>query len=98
MSAPFELRREADGALAASGELTFETAARALREITEALAGQPAKSIDLGGISHSDSAGLACILAAQAEALKQGRTLAVHRLPEGMRALAKVCEVESMVG
>lgn len=96
--ATFQLDRAATGTLGVIGALTFETAAEALQAITVALAGSPITELDLAGVQRSDSAGLACILAVQAAAVRHGRTLRVRHLPEGMRALARVCDVEALVG
>jgi len=99
VSAPaFQLHRGTPGTLGVSGVLSFDTAAAALEAIGAALAAGSVASLDLAGVERSDSAGLACVLAAQAEARRLGRPLAVRNMPEGMRALAQVCEVEALVG
>ena len=98
IAATLQLNHGTPGTLDAVGALTFDTAAAALQAITAALAAAPVERIDLTGVQRSDSAGLACILAAQAEALRRGHPLAVRNLPAGMRALAQVCEVETLVG
>lgn len=94
----FQLDRATPGTLGVSGVLSFETAAAALDAIGAALAAQPVARLDLAGVERSDSAGLACVLAVQAEARRLGRALDVEHMPEGMRALAQVCEVDSLVG
>ena len=96
--AAFDLRREAPGTLGVSGVLSFDTAAAALEAIGRALADGTVARLDLAGVERSDSAGLACVLAAQAQARQLGRALAVDNMPEGMRALAQVCEVDDLVG
>jgi phospholipid transport system transporter-binding protein len=97
-AAAFQLHRQVPGTLGVSGVLSFATAAAALAAISSALAAEAIVRLDLAGVSHSDSAGLACVLAAQAEALRCGRALTVEHVPAGMRALAQVCEVDAMVG
>ncbi|MBP1473875.1 STAS domain-containing protein [Frateuria sp. MAH-13] len=97
-AAAFDLRREAPGTLGVSGVLSFDTAAAALEAIGRALADGAVARLDLAGVERSDSAGLACVLAAQAQARQLGRALAVENMPEGMRALAQVCEVDDLVG
>lgn len=82
--------------LAVHGVLDFDTAAAALAAIRAALEGGVAR-LDLAGVSHSDSAGLACVLAVAAEANQCGRPLAVVGMPAGMRALAQVCEVDTLL-
>lgn len=84
--------------LALSGALTFATAAHALAEAGRSLARGVQTKLDLSGLHHADSAGLACVLALIAEASRAGRRLAVCNLPEGLRALARVCDVEPLLG
>jgi phospholipid transport system transporter-binding protein len=83
--------------LALSGALTFATAARALAEGTRALESGVQTRLDLGGLSRADSAGLACVLGLAAAASRAGRRLAVVNWPAGLRALAAVCGVESLL-
>jgi phospholipid transport system transporter-binding protein len=97
-AAAFQLQQAVPGTLGISGVLSFDTAAAALKAITAALAAGPVERLDLAGVERSDSAGLACVLAAQAQARQLGRTLVVQNMPEGMRALAQVCEVDTLVG
>jgi phospholipid transport system transporter-binding protein len=83
--------------LALSGALTFATAARAFVEGGRALASGVQTRLDLGGVTRADSAGLACVLALAAYASRSGRQLAVVHWPEGLRALAAVCDVETLL-
>ena len=78
--------------VALRGALTFATAAQALTEARHALAGGAQTRLDLGGITRADSAGLACVLALAAAASRAGRRLQVLRWPEGLHALAAVCD------
>lgn len=83
--------------LALSGALTFATAARAFAEGGRALASGVQTRLDLAGVTRADSAGLACVLALAANASRAGRRLAVVHWPEGLRALATVCDVETLL-
>ena len=96
-AAAFQLQRTAPGTLGVDGVLSFATAAAALAAINAALAGEPVARLDLSGVRHSDSAGLACVLAVLADAAEQGRSLTVRNIPEGMHLLASVCEVEGLL-
>jgi phospholipid transport system transporter-binding protein len=96
--AAFQLERTAPDTLGISGVLSFDTAAAALAAIGAAMVAGPVTRLDLARVERSDSAGLACVLAAQAQARQLGRTLVVENMPEGMRALAQVCEVDVLVG
>jgi phospholipid transport system transporter-binding protein len=97
-AAAFQLERASPDTLALSGVLSFDTAAAALKAIGAALVAEQVERLDLAGVERSDSAGLACVLAAQAQARQLGRRLVVENMPEGMRALAQVCEVDVLVG
>lgn len=83
--------------LAMSGELTFATAARGFIEGKRALAAGSQTRLDLGGIVRVDSAGLACVLALAAASSRAGRPLQVMHWPEGLRALAAVCDVQPLL-
>ena len=93
----FQLETSAPGTLGVSGVLNFDTAAAALLAIQAGLAAGKAAQLDLAGVSHSDSAGLACVLAAVAAADRHGQVLRVIHMPAGMQALATVCEVDQLL-
>lgn len=93
----FQLDTGTPGTLGVSGVLSFDTAATALQAIQSALAASNVTRLDLTGVRQSDSAGLACVLAVTAEADRRGRALQVARIPDGMRVLAQVCEVEPLI-
>jgi phospholipid transport system transporter-binding protein len=90
----FQLVTTEPGTLGVSGVLSFDTAAAATQAIAAALAAGSFDRLDLGEVRRSDSAGLACVLAAVA---LPGKTLRVVRMPPGMQALAKVCEVDRLI-
>lgn len=87
----------APSTLAVSGDLVFDTAARALSGARDALSGARHDVLDLGGVARVDSAGLACVLAMMAVARRNGVALRVAHPPEDLVALARVCEVESLL-
>ena len=93
-AAAFQVTRAAPDAVQVSGALTFATAAQALAAINAAASSEGCRQLDLAGVGQSDSAGLACVLAVLAEASERGRPLKLRNVPEGMRVLATVCEVE----
>ena len=93
----FRLLNDTPATLGVTGVLDFETAAPALRAIQFTLATSQVTRLDLAGVSRCDSAGLACVLAAVAEASRHGRELRVIHMPAGMQALASVCEVDGLI-
>lgn len=84
--------------LSLSGALTFATATLALAEAGRALARGAQTRLDLSGLTRADSAGLACVIALTAQASRAGRPLRVFNPPEGLRALARVCDAEPLLG
>jgi len=95
-AAAFQVTRAAPDALQVSGALTFATAAQALAAI-DAAAADGCRQVDLAGVSQSDSAGLACVLAVLAKAAERGHALALRNVTEGMQVLAQVCEVDRLL-
>lgn len=87
----------APGTLKVGGVLSFDTAAAALQAIHASMDGGDIAELDLSGVRHCDSAGLACVLAVSAEAHRRGTALRVTNMPQGMRALAQVCEVDHLM-
>jgi len=95
-AAAFQVTRAAPDAAQVSGALTFATAAQALVAI-DAAAADGCRQVDLAGVSQSDSAGLACVLAVLAKAAERGRPVALRNVPAGMQVLAQVCEVDQLL-
>ena len=83
--------------LALVGTLTFATAAQAFAQATRVLANGAQTRLDLSGLTRADSAGLACVLALAAGVSRAGRPLGVVHWPEGLRALADVCDVADLL-
>lgn len=97
-AAAFQLDTGTPGTLGVHGELSFDTAAAAWQAMRVALADGPLSRLDLAGVRHSDSAGLACVLAVAADATRRGQALQVVHVPAGMQSLAQVCEVDRLLG
>ena len=93
----FRLDRGTPGTLAVSGALGFATAAAALQALNEALRAGDRQRVDLAGMSSCDSAGLACLLAVLAEARSHGQAVGLQHVPDGLRALARVSGVETLL-
>src|SRR5690348_3813268 len=84
--------------LALSGALTFASAARVYEQAVAALERGAQTRLDLSGLTRSDSAGLACVLALLARASRSGRQLRIANPPESLRALAEVCDAGGLLG
>ena len=77
------------------GALNFAHAAQWFAQADElATAG----SLDLSGVTHCDSAGVALLLDLHRRAHAQGRTLTLSQLPTAMRDLLRFFGVDKMLG
>jgi phospholipid transport system transporter-binding protein len=92
-----EIGRSDDDILAVRGVLTFATSGRAFTEGRRILTAGAQTRLDLADVTHADSAGLACVIALVAAANRSGRRLRITGWPEGLRALAEVCDVATLL-
>jgi phospholipid transport system transporter-binding protein len=95
--AGFELSAAQADTLRVGGALTFGTAREALAAIDQGLRQGARSQLDLSAVQLCDSAGLACVLAVLAQAGQRGQAVRVTHPPAGLLALARVCEVESLL-
>ena len=79
------------------GTLDFETAREALEKVAPMIERGEVSRIDLGGVTRSNSAGLALVIEWLATARRAGHPLALERVPEGLRQLAAVCRVDDLI-
>lgn len=97
MSAPFfGLESDTLGGLRATGSISFANASRALAQMPASVRGAALK-VDLGALDGGDSATLAVLIAWSAAARRSGASLHYLRAPQGLRNLARLCEVDSML-
>jgi phospholipid transport system transporter-binding protein len=95
--ASFSLTTTTPGSLALSGALTFATAGSALETARAELDRNNPTTLDLSGVTRTDSAGLATLLALLAHARTRGHSLTVSNAPANLQALARVSGVESFL-
>jgi len=95
-----------DGIIAVSGCLDFTTAAQVLGAVNEQLLALPAENsdtnsniqvIDLAAVTHSNSAGLALLIEWLAEAQRTGRNIRFENIPDSLRQISTVCQVDSLI-
>ena len=95
--ADFTLEDRGDGQFALSGEVSFDTAERILRESELPFEEHTQLEIDLSGVTLSDSAGLALLLEWVTWANHTVREVRFTALPERIMAIAKTTEVEKLL-
>jgi phospholipid transport system transporter-binding protein len=89
------------GALRLTGELTFATVPQLWTQGERSLAATQAAGgellLDLSGVTHSDSAGLALLVAWQARAQAAGFHIGYRGLPDNLRAVAQISAVDTFL-
>jgi phospholipid transport system transporter-binding protein len=95
-AAAFQLESAGDGRFRLAGVLSFETAAAVLAA-GGAFAAAPRAAVDLAGVTHADSAGLAVLLTWLQAARAAGRRLVFEALPAPLARIARLCGVADML-
>jgi len=94
----FRIAPAGPGRLAVTGELDFETASEALRSGSAALDDRVrAWTIDLGGVTAGDSAGVAVLVEWLSVALARGATLRYESVPAQMISIARISGLEDVL-
>jgi phospholipid transport system transporter-binding protein len=81
-----------------TGGMTFETASALWEQSQRALNGQQITTVDLSAVTEVDSAGLALLLEWVSWARQHGLRLQFPGFPDKLRALARLSEVEGLLG
>ena len=90
-----ELIKEESGNCRLVGDLTFDTVNLMLKE--QVFSDQRSVDIDLSGVSHSDSSGLALLIEWLRQAKKQSIDVRFKHIPSKMMALAKVSNLDKVL-
>lgn len=94
-----EVTSPSPGCLAVSGVLTFDTASRAHQTGLKLIAASDSAAIEVNceAVTDSDSAGLVVLVDWRAAAERSRKTLRFTHLPDVLRALAAISEVENLL-
>lgn len=93
----FTLKDLGDGRFSLSGRMTFDTAGDILQKSEDLFEPHTLLEIDLSGITHTDSAGLALLLEWITWANHTVREIRFEGMPEKIIAIARTTEVESLL-
>ena len=96
-AAAVEFESHGDGRIAIRGELSFQTAIRALEASEGLFSPHRDLEIDLAGVGRVDSAGLALLLEWVSWARNQSRTVRFRNIPQQILSMAEISEVEAML-
>lgn len=91
----FEVRGQ--GRAAVSGTLNLATAGDLLVPGSQSIRAGDASSIDLASVTGADSAGLALLIEWLSLAQSAGRSLRYENIPNQLRQLAKLSEVDELL-
>jgi phospholipid transport system transporter-binding protein len=83
-----------------TGALTFDTVSQLWLQGGPLLTAAAAATteVDLAGVERVDSAGLALLVAWQAQVQAAGGVLCYRSMPERLRAIARISEAEAFLG
>lgn len=95
--AAYTLEDRGNGQFALSGRMSFDTAGQILRQSEDLFEDHTLIEVDLAGVSHTDSAGLALMLEWITWANHTVREIRFHGTPEKIDAIAKTTEVDHLL-
>ena len=93
----YELKDLGEGKFALSGDMSFDTAGSILRESEQLFEQHTLLTVDLDGVTHTDSAGLALLLEWITWANHTVREIRFDNMPEKILAIARTTEVDSLL-
>jgi len=93
----YKLEDLGDGRFALSGSMGFATAGSILRDSEAPFEEHTLLTVDLSGVTQTDSAGLALLLEWITWANHTVREIRFEGMPEKISAIAKTTEVESLL-
>jgi len=83
--------------ISVAGTLDFQTAKTALTDVSALMAGAGELTIDLAGVTRSNSAGLALLVEWLSVAERNKQTLSFENIPDTLRQISSVCQVDSLI-
>jgi ABC-type transporter Mla MlaB component len=94
----FNVESDTMGTLRVSGAISYANATSALARMPQPGRSGSALDIDLSALEKSDSATLAVLIAWSARAKGKGVTLRYKRVPQGLLNLARLSDVDKLLG
>jgi phospholipid transport system transporter-binding protein len=80
-----------------AGELSFSTVPALSNTLDIKSADRPRISIDLAGVTRSDSAGLALLIEWLRESERLGKSITFLNMPAQMQSIARVCGLDGIL-
>jgi phospholipid transport system transporter-binding protein len=98
VSTALAIERTRPGEVRVGGRLGFAEASAALARSSEVVEAGRDVAVDVAALAGVDSATLAVLLAWAARARAAGGSLRYVAAPDGLRALARLCDSEGLLG
>ena len=95
---PLRIERVDAASVRIAGEIGFANASEAVARTNEVLGGGSDITVDLRDLTRSDSATLGVLLIWAAAAALRRIRLRFTNAPEGLKALAHLCDAEPLLG
>lgn len=92
-----QLEQADDGRLLVSGELSMGTVPELLKQGDLCSGSDGEIRVDLQGVKHADSAGVALLIEWQRVAHRQQRSVRFQNIPPQMLAIARLCGVDELL-
>lgn len=97
----FNVTSDTSAVFSLTGDLTVKTVMQAWPERLDTLAraasGSAAPVLNLEGVAHVDTAGLAWLVQLVSQCLDKKIDVRLHNLPESLQKLAKISDVERLL-
>lgn len=100
MSSVCEVLKTSDNQIQLKGILDWQSVADTLFQIRESFKQIPADivELELSGLEHADTAGVAGLINASIDCIKDGKQLQLLNAPEIVATLAKISDLEAVLG
>ena len=98
MSTALRIERVDAGQVRIAGELGFANAEEGVARSGELVGNGADLTVDLAGLTRADSATLGVLLIWASRAASRGAHLRFSNVPDGLRALARLCDAEPLLG
>ena len=93
----YEFRDLGEGRFELSGEMSFDTVDRILRDSEAAFRNHESLEVDFSRVDKADSAGLALLLEWKAQARRRSRTIDYVAIPGSILAIAQTTDVQHLL-
>ncbi|MGA7965019.1 MAG: STAS domain-containing protein [Gammaproteobacteria bacterium] len=91
------LSSEGAGRFRLEGEVNFDTVMHLLHASHDLFEVEERVRLDFSGVERINSAGLALVIEWLREVRRESRTLEISNPPEGLMAMARICDVEDLI-